>query len=1103
MALERDTVAIPFSTGIQPSMRARLLPPYQLITAQNCAFVLDAGPQKRNGHEAHVVRSSASYVGLNGAAAPTPIPPRDTFSTANPGISSSWLYGYGVMTPGLLATTRAPFEASVNPNVGQIVGSTTRDNEIVAWDGHRIFSYAPQQASRFGETQFGTAANLARGPSCMPALRAEPFAKDPRGQLRPDCADNDSLRVAAWVDATGLAVLYSAYDSSNGSCLVSNASITVQSAKSVRVISVGSWFHILISDSTANSLEMRSFHQDSPNTLVARSLGPVDNQFDVKKIDETQFFVVKSKVNTLQAFVLGQGGNTITSFSPALGGTPPAVNGPLACAVDANNEICIVWASNANVVIASYTIGGANVIPPQLASAGAVGTVRRITVAARFLPITANNSIWDIFYDSVLAGISAVQTTCFNATAGAHQAQKFRMCLASHAFTVGNRTFVWCASTLTGTPGLQNTWFLMDMSLLPVGKMDYGLANVDQSATFGVLPSVNFRRLPGHQIKDTIVYHGCLPFKQRVAVENDKATPSGVFAEPSIRFYKLDFLPQLRAGQAGRSTYFAGAQLWAYDGTEVVESGFHMAPEGQTYTPVGSGGSMSAGVVRYRIDLCHKNGLNEEVRSWSIISGPITVVANDSVTCSIPIMPFTRRDDDYFLIFRTKANGTVYYLTSSRDPTSAQFVKNDKGVLVDHVTFVDTLSDAILAAREYHPANAGGNYLDPLPPPACEIVASGRDRLWLAGGELAPGELAPSRLFFSGEAPAFTPALNILIDRNVEPITAIGFMGEIAAIFRRTKVYTVDADGPDNSLNGTWPSPRLAVADTGAVGPESLGLTVNGLWFQSPAGLRLLTHSGTMDPNAGQSVDPITIGVNYAAAVVVPQYTQIRWYSRDPQNPAVVLDYSSGSWSTWTGLTCAGAAFWPVSDLAVLARGDGFIWVEKTGLFSDDGAPYEMITRTSWLRGAQLGDFQRVRRFALFGNATAPVSLRTRLYYDERPFWEEEIVREFPVPDGVFSGVSSTFNDSNWGTSGALGGGENAWGDFSTWGDNENQIMSNGSSLLFRDGVFRFRFRPARQKCSVFSIEFSDLGATSGGFEPVVLALELARKKGLDRIQTN
>jgi hypothetical protein len=368
------------------------------------------------------------------------------------------------------------------------------------------------------------------------------------------------------------------------------------------------------------------------------------------------------------------------------------------------------------------------------------------------------------------------------------------------------------------------------------------------------------------------------------------------------------------------------------------------------------------------------------------------------------------------------------------------------------------------------------------------VIGGGRDRVWLAGGELSFGEVSPSRLFFPGQTPAWNPAINIQVDRNFEPITAVGFVGDLTAIFRRTKTYILDSDGPDNSYNGTWPSPRLSLADLGCTGQETLALSVGGLWFQSTSGLRQLSAGGSL-ANVGQEVDAVASVLTIAGSVVVPQYNQVRWYSRD-NSDSLVYNYDTQLWTSWSGLACKGAVFWPQSQTAVLARGDGTLLLETPGEWMDAGTPYEMRVQTSWLHAKNLGDFQRVRRFALFGPIDYGAhTLRTRVFYDERQFWDEEFQDDFMGDD-----PTSVRNASVWG--------DTSWGD-NTWGDSNYLPGLVDDGLSFRDGLYRVRHRPSRQKCSVFSLEFSDQGAATAGFIPVVVALELGVKPGLDRIPTD
>ena len=1096
---QRDTVAIPFASGISPRIQARVLPADKLLVAQNCHYVLEeAGPQKRNGNISHLVRTSARYVPLNGTTQPTAIPNRTTFSKRDPLIPASWLYGWGIVD-GTFAQAVDPFVVSPQPAVGQLLGVGSRDSEVVSWDGHRIFSYAPNQVERFGEAQSGTLATVSRGPVTAPVLRSIPFAKAATSQSMPDAADNGVLRTAAWINPDAVTVGYAAYDSTSGACLVFNSGITFQVPRALRVISVGPWTHILVADPTANSLEVRSFHQDTPDTLVSRSLGAVDTQFDVKKIDETSFVVIRSKGGVITALVCKQDGTILTSFVPDLGGSPATTNLAISCEIDANKTLGLVWISTLAVKFRAYNLQGAPLT--VLAAVGSVAVASRMTVSPRVITQSGETSAWDVFVEDTVTAVKQVRVYYVGGVVSPTVptstllATRHRIVLASHAVRVGNRNSVWTAPWLNaGAAALQYTWILCDSALLPVGKLDYGQANVDTSGSTNVLTSINWSTPDAaHPFKDRVVFHGALSFNVRVvssaSVASASQAPNGVFAESSIRFYELDFIPKLRSAEAGRTMYFAGAQLWAYDGSEAVEAGFHLAPEGTTYTPQGSGGALSAGSYRYRVDLCHKNAQGEEVRSWSVVSSAVTAVNNDRVSITIPQMPHTRREDAYFLIFRTEANGSVYYIVNSRNPISLAFIKNNPATA--SFTFLDGSSDSVIRAGEYHPANVAGNYVDPLPAPACEIVAGGRDRLWLAGGELAYGEIAPSRLFFPGQTPTFNPALNVQVDRNSEPITAIGFVGDITAVFRRTKTYVLDSDGPDNSYNGTWSTPRLAISDVGAVSQESVVLSAIGLWFQSSAGLRIISPSGSVNQDIGIEVDPIAEGINVSAAVVVPQYTQVRWYSRDTKD-ALVYNYTTKAWTTWTGLSCVGAVFWPVTNLAVLARGDGYLWVEDAATFTDAGSPYEMKVQTSWLHAKALGDFQRVRRFALFGQSVSPHTLRSRVFYDERAFHTEEFLDAFPGQGTDF------LNSATWGQDFS---GEGWGGGF--WGDCDNDFsLSTKSDLWFRDNTYRFRHRPHRQKCSVFSVEFSDQGAPNAGFVPVVLALELGVKPGLDRAPT-
>lgn len=1122
MAQEWTTVSIPFVDGISPSTRDRLLPATKLLALENGYMFDQREMQKRAGHDATRVRTSALNV-PSSVAPPSAPPLRTPFSYADPKTPDNWLFGYGLYQDGVsVPSPTAVTSVSPQNEAGLCFDSFTRDNETVAWDGFRTFSYTT--SALLGESY----SPPNRGPAVMPQVRTDVTAKVAGAQVRPDAADNGTIRVVCWLNPStvnpvnfGLSYSYSVFDSLTGACLVDNKTEVLQSAAQIRCLTVGGFGHIFIADATAGTLEMRTFHQDTPNTVIARNfatrgtVGTQSTNFDVRKVDETEFMLAyippaAPGSPVASVFLRKQDGSSKSNFTTSVfagsqvttvalaATTHQSPQGGLIVSVDNTTNNFVNFDLNSGAVLGSRAIGIANTNAVTLTSCFPSGS-------------------WDIFAESTLAGSLVVLAYRYVVPTNTLTllTTRYNSSLASQAFTVGSRCFVWLSNRPATT--LQVTNFLVDEFLLPIGKMNYAVARPADTFNAGgcfVQPGVNFtQQAPTSSLQDKnrYVWCGCLSFRQRV--ENTSLTygvPTGLFAEPSIRFYTLDFLAPLYAAQAGRSAYIAGAQLWEYDGTELNEAGFHCAPEGPPAAASGTVG-LPNGTYRYRIDLCYKNAQNEEVRSWSLIQPSMTTSLHKN-TITINTFGFTRREDSYFLVYRNQTNGTQWFLVSSRDPSAVigdnGFVKND--LTVAQVTFTDNLADTSVAAREYHPANAGGNYLDPLPAPPCQVVSGGAGRLWVAGGELNPGEIAPSRQFAVGESPTFHPVINLQIDRNIEPITAICFVGDLGVVFRRTSAYFLETDGPDNTLNPTsWQQPRLAMSEMGCINQKSVAVTTLGIWFQSVAGLRLLSPGGGLDQNAGQDVDALAGHMNIAAAVVAPDLEQIRFYSRDDLTPTLIYNYNNIAWSTWTGVQCVGASYWAPGGVGLVTRANGYIWTENKSKFLDAGNPYEFRVRTSWQHSGGLADFQRFRRFAFYGLYKGPHTLRYRLFYNEEPFWREEIHQVWPpasvatLPSGgafAYGSFSTAFDVAITPGHPAISQdmyGSLTWGSGS-WGDASN--INGGDALFFRNGVYRDRRRPKIQKCSVFSIELSDMSAPNNSFVPVALGFELGKKTGLDRI---
>lgn len=1074
MPLIKETVAVPVGRGINTHTADRLVKPDYLLEAVN-SRLSGGGSEKRFGHEAVKVREG-TY--------PTSVLPFDltkpvirnfgekTLPQAYPDPDvdeqptlGKWTWGWGMEHDEATTDDEADYPRSLFPEAGVLFGGSTRDNEILTWDGFNLYSYVP---GANGDTN-----QMVRFNAVMPLMRAKPVAKVASAQYYPDIADNGSRRTVVWLDSENSRIKYSVLDSTTEAVVLRDTEIPFVVTTGARVVALGEWFHILFLDSDLDALTMVSFHEASPGTTSTRSLGDCA-YWDFWKHDENTLLVVRADPNYV-AWIswfreTGQSHPDYTS-NVALATDSGVQN--VGVALDVRNyRVGLIYKPEdpSDIKVGIYDFDGAQIAGDFVFTALSPNEIihaTRLTIAPRYEQASDFSPCFDA-YASCSDGDRWRTTTRPFSEAGQYGAQltRYHLYAASHAFNVGHRTFLWAGYQST----LQSIWLLLDSQLLPVGRLDFALAATHAPHNNDItLATPNFI-CPEHQ-KDRLVYHMGLGYRVRVPTDDNQV---GLFTEPSIKYVQLDFLPWLRSAQAGRCTYFAGAQLWQYDGAEVVEQGFHIAPE---FTlSKSNGGSLTAlGTYSYRVDLCYTNGQGEEVRSHSLLVQTELTGSQGTITLTIKNMP-TRREGAYFLIYRNAMDAgsptTTWNLLNSRDPASANYRANDN--TTESVTFVDDgtiWTDTEIQSKEAYPGN-NSSYLYPFSSPGCEIVCAGADRLWVAGGELPAGQVAPSRLFDPGETPAFNANINRQVDRGDRDITALGFVGGVVIMFRENSAYVLDGDGPDNYATGYWPPARLALADVGAVSQESLALVSAGLLFQSRAGIRLIGPGGAYDP-AGAPVDPTAKADNLTirAAVVVPQFSEVRWYGEEY---VLVFNYLDGAWSTWT-LGTMGAVYNKETNLAVAIDPLGHLMIETEGLYTDGGKNYQHRIRFPWLHAGNLGDFQRIRRFSAFGEWDGdPHRVRAEIYFDEREHWDE--YWEWDVPD-------DSQNENEWGA--------DNYGD-GTWGDTDNETLE--------DSVWRWRRRPRRQKCSVFSIAISDLGSDTKGFRLTTLGLELGKKTGLDRI---
>lgn len=1067
--VEWETIEIPFSGGVDLRGPARSIQAPRLTKLENGRFEDGVGVRKRRGHIRRMVRTSTSLsAGAGGAGLPgTGLPSSGAMQGSQQGVTTTltppanWLYGVGPSD----GTT----ETSDSPDSRFLAGMTKRDNEVLAWDGHRLFSWNAAQEAGKGLGFFGTA--------MLPSARSETIAKTGTSQHNVDLGIGDNIIVVAWFPDDGEDLFISVYDYTTRAPLLLNESLRI-TPQHVRVVPMGEWVHILAS-TVGGELNGYMIHQSKPWEVVDApvTLGELDTYFDTRKISDTLWAVVLRDIDddARLTYFNADGTANLTFCAPDTvleTGTPGDVE---RLAIDFHpqtHEICLLYQSTSAPTSAFRAIyspaGGAALANHQVVIVG--GTeIDKLTVCAEFRTTGGAGRFIGFIQNTDIAGPPSVLSYNLISTDDTPNLIEERHygVLASHSWRVGDKVFVTLGhgyDPSADTSQLQYSYYICDSDLKPVGRLERGTARSSQNDTVGLagngLPSVHFYN--GQDEWNRLRFHGPIVYRERL-----DASVNGVFIdqfdEESIKMVEYDFLPQLRTAQFGGATYIAGAQLHTYDGREVVEAGFHLFPE-NVEAAVGAAGNLT-GIYGYKVRWAHKNAQGEEVVSaaLSVSSADLT---GDKCNLTIPTLGWTRRSDVYALVYRHNPADTQYYLVSNRDPNVTTGDNacpiNDPSTAT--ISFVDDIADADILANERDPGNAGE--LEPFSASASEIIAAGRDRLWLAGGEIKPGSVLPSKQFTHGRTAQFNTFLTTTVDRGADALTAVAFMNHSIIVFKRDKVFAFEADGPSNFGVGVFDQPRAILSVTGAVSQAGLSLTDAGLLFVSPAGIRLLaTNYQLME--IGDPVQSQTSSV--CAAVAVPEDQQVRFYQYD--GPTLVYDTARREWATWTGLECAGAVRGP-SGLAILGRFSGDLWVETDGVWTDAGSGYEYLVRTAQMSRSLLGA-QRMRSLALIGDLHGAHTLRVQAFFEERDFPEDEW---FWNPT-----VSGDYNMGTWG--------DGDWGD-GVWGDTND----DGTSDFIETRDYTSKHGLAIQKCSRVAFEFSDMGALTEGPAFTAMAMEIGQR---------
>lgn len=502
---------------------------------------------------------------------------------------------------------------------------------------------------------------------------------------------------------------------------------------------------------------------------------------------------------------------------------------------------------------------------------------------------------------------------------------------------------------------------------------------------------------------------------------------------------KLDFSnPPFVAAQLGESLLIAGGFVSAYDGSAVVEHGFHLFPEDVTIGHSNPGGAIDAGTYNCRVIYEWSDGKGQIHRSAPSITTSTSPGSNSSIiSVTTPSLRLSAKQDVSIVVYLTEDAGTVYYraATVSNNPS------------VDSQT-INITSIAGLSSQEI--LYTTGGVVENIAPPAASIVHRHKNRIFLAGLENS-NEVRFSQESVVNEGLSFSDFYRILVNPAGGPITALGTLDDKLIIFKEDSVYALAGNGPVlTGQNNDYTQPEEISTDTGCDNPASIIITPVGLMFSSVKGIRLLNRSLQIE-DIGAPVEKYE-EFSVSSAVLVPNADEVRFTTMT--GPALIYNYAFKLWTAFTNYSSFSSTSWKSQYVHLDVSGISQL---ESSSFNDNGRAIPLHLRTSWIALAGIQGYKRVYRILVLGNRLSEHAFRVNIRYDY-----DDNIRET-----IYFNTLTNMNQE-------------------TVPQNTQWIGVDSNSISgVKSEVFQFEMQPKIQKCESIQLEIEDIplqGEIGAGF---------------------
>lgn len=621
---------------------------------------------------------------------------------------------------------------------------------------------------------------------------------------------------------------------------------------------------------------------------------------------------------------------------------------------------------------------------PEEIDVSAVNLVRNFSTSSGFPGITSSTNLRDIYYGSVITGngipgntfvkelypLTNIVLMSDNATASAGtESLTFSPNIIIDEMTIFNNSDVALSE---GIASLYKTGVLIDNHILYVddvtlGYIKKGMTIIDAWGTLsGVVTDVSNNKV----ILNSSVIEGEF-LNSLFLISNNIQNITITNGSPDFDVPTND-LPRIKQGDKIEADGVVRTVLFIVGNTVTVDS------------PMGVSGLTSVDVFFNKIAYVYPGhkftssyytgevtvlGVNrvtntmslDKKASQSTVDQQFLITNTSSVLVSDYNLYLTDKVDVRNVVYRTEANGTILYRTSSlQNPLINIKDSSEWGM-------IDTTSDTILVGNNL--IYTTGGVIENIAPPASDIFGSFKNRVILV-----PSENTLTWQFSQQAIPGIPIQFNDVFVKNIDQtgggISAIGTIDEKLIFFKDSHIFFTVGDGPTSTgANDDFIEAQLITTDSGCTNRKSVARMPLGLMYRSEKGIYLLDRSLAAS-YLGQNVAGYN-DIEITSAQLEATLNQVRFTLVSGET--LVYDYLVNQWSVFTNINAADAVIF--DNRFTYARPSGPVYKEDPTNYTDDGDFIQMYLETAWLQFAGIQGFERIYKLLLIGEYESPHTL--------------------------------------------------------------------------------------------------------------------------------